>query len=126
MDQFEAAQQELDKLLSQRNGSAAAAFYVRIRDSVGVWNLSKRSLLKIIDLLASGNRPDEAVPFLEEYLQRFEDKVTLARLKLAQILLEVEKKPDKALYVLKPLAPERLEDKEAQLYQKLRLRAEQG
>lgn len=110
------AQQRFVQLLENRNGLAAAALCQKTRETCGTWELREIDLLQLIDLLSHERAWREAVSWLEEYLQKFTARAPQARLKLAQILIEQEKRPRYAQRVLAGLPDTPLKGP----YQKLR------
>jgi hypothetical protein len=72
--------------------------------------------LQLVERLCAEKQFNEAVPFLEEYLRRFEKRAVEARLKLAQLLIEHQQRPSYASRVLAELPAAGL----SAPYQKLR------
>lgn len=117
--------EEIAQLLASGKAAEAYARHCALKAERSDWVLPESELLRLITLFHQQKQWSASIPPMVEYLKTYRQRATPMRLKLAQILLEVEKKPDKALQVLKPLPPDQLDTKEAQLFQKLRSKAEQ-
>ena len=65
----------------------------------------------------------EALPYYEEYLNRFPDLALATRVRLAALYLEVEARPRAALRVLSEIPPHSLSDRQEQQRETLERRA---
>lgn len=78
--------------------------------------LTEPELIHHADRLCIAGFQNEAVPLLEEYLSRFEARADIVRLKLAEILIKTQQRPQYGLRVLDELPREPLKPR----YEKLR------
>jgi membrane associated rhomboid family serine protease len=115
-DRFIRNQEQFRKFLAERNGGAALKLYEKTKHLTGTWELHEKELLQLVELLCAEKLFNEAVPYLEEYLRRFEKRAVQARLKLAQLLIEPQRRPSYASRVLAELPETSLPEQ----YQKLR------
>jgi membrane associated rhomboid family serine protease len=115
-DRFLRNQEQFRKFLAERKGSAALALYEKTKHQTGTWELHEKELLQLVERLCAEKQFNDAVPFLEEYLRRFEKRAIEARLKLAQLLIEHQQRPSYASRVLAELPAAGL----SEAYQKLR------
>ncbi|MCA9228588.1 MAG: rhomboid family intramembrane serine protease [Planctomycetales bacterium] len=84
------------------------------------WPVPYRELLQTISLFHKRREWMASVPAMESYLEHNGDQPNPVRLKLAQILLEIAKQPDRAAALLEPIEVAQLNEREAALYQKLK------
>jgi hypothetical protein len=89
------------------------------------WTLPQSDLCALILALHKKNLWPESVPVMTEYLSRYEEKADLMRLKLAQVLVEHQKRPDQAIKVLGTIRESALDDRGREYLAALRTRAEQ-
>ena len=120
-DSGEKGIQRLRKLLEEGKGSAALALYEKISHVNKRWKLPEAELVKLINLLHTENRLVESIPFLEDYLERFEEHTVTFRLRLGRILIEQQQRPNYALRVMSLLPAGPLPD----ALEKLRMRLQQ-
>lgn len=116
---------KLRKLLEERKGAAALALYEKISHVDKRWKLPEAELVQLIDLLHAESRWIESIPFLEEYLQHFEEQQVNLRLRLARILIEQQQRPNYALRVLADIPAAPLPDAPEKLRVRLREQAQQ-
>jgi membrane associated rhomboid family serine protease len=103
------------QLLAARKGSAALALYHKTVHLCESWELPEKELLQFAESLCTEKLWNEAVPFLEDYLRRFENRAVPVRLRLAQILIEHQQRPNYAARVLGELPQSGLSVKEEKL-----------
>ena len=89
------------------------------------WKLPERELLALINGLQNKKLWSESIPMMIDYLRDYYQQATQVRLKLAQILMVVSKRPDQALRVLEPLNPGLISPQESQRLSQLRAPAQQ-
>lgn len=94
-----------------------ALFNARLKDPAAQLNESR--LKKLALGLIQINMPDSAEIFLEEAIERFPDDCHWARLRLAQITLVVNKRPQAALEQLKQIKRSTLSESQMKLAKKL-------
>ncbi|MFT5522149.1 MAG: membrane associated rhomboid family serine protease [Pirellulaceae bacterium] len=73
---------------------------VRVADGKAHW--TEQELLTIVQQLRSQGQMDECVPFLKEYLQRFQARAIEVRMLLAEHSLQSER-PSEAMQLLEPI-----------------------
>ncbi len=106
-------------------GEPARAYSLYQDDSaVFGWQLPERELLQIISGLHNRKLWSESVGAMAEYVGNFSERQTQVRLKLAQILVQVEHRPRQALNVLEKLHEPLLPKKQAALLRQLKAAAE--
>lgn len=120
----EKALTRLQKLLEEKKGSAALALYDKVSHVDKRWKLPEADLVKLIDLLHLENRLIESIPFLEDYLDRFNEHEVNLRLRLSRILVEQQQRPNYALRVLAPLPESPLPEALERLRAKIKERAQ--
>ena len=98
-----------------------AVYDVRDEDK---WEEAVQKQQNYRDALNTGGFQNEAVPLLEEYLRSFEKRSDVVRLKLAQILIEVQQRPRYALRMLGELPVEPLKPHYEKLRQSLTRKAQ--
>jgi membrane associated rhomboid family serine protease len=86
---------------------AYAVFQKTVGASGNPWPLPQAELLALVNFLHQQKKWSESLPLMVDMLKRFSEQTAPARLKLAQILVQVEERPKQALAVLAKL-PEQL------------------
>ena len=114
----------LRSLLAGHKGSAALALYHKTLQVCETWELPEKELLQFAELICDEKLWIAAVPFLENYLQRFTSRVVPVRLKLAKILIEQQQRPTYASRVLAELPRKGLGEKEEKLRTSLTQKAQ--
>src|SRR5579872_5349969 len=90
------AMETLRVLLAGNKGAAALAhFHKTVRACEG-FELPEKELLLLTELLCTEQLWNAAVPFLEDYLKRFQKRVIQVRLRLAKVLIEQQQRPSYA------------------------------
>src|SRR5262249_2125636 len=120
----ERAFQPLCRLLDAHKGSAALTLYQRTLQLCESWELPEKQLLQFAELLCGEKRWSDAVPLLEDYLQRFQKRQVPVRLRLAQILVDQQRRPTYASRVLADLPQGGLGPKEEKLRAALQQKAQ--
>src|SRR5204862_457404 len=82
------------------------------------------NILKHVVPVQNAHFRQEAVPLLENYLQRFSSRAVQARLKLAKILIEQQQRPTYASRILAELPRQGLAEKEEKLRTSLTAKAQ--
>ncbi|MGH9362943.1 MAG: rhomboid family intramembrane serine protease [Thermoanaerobaculia bacterium] len=115
-----------------RSGDAVAAKVVyddTVKDT-GPWPLPGPDLLALIDALRRGQLWLQALPLLQDCLERFPEKSASVRLLLGKVLIEKARRPASGLEVLEAIPPGRLgapqEELRKQLIEKANQLREQG
>ncbi len=111
----EQALQPMRRLLGAGKGTAALALYHKTVHICQSWELPEKELLQLAELLCGEKHWHEAVLFLEDYLRRFQKRVIPVRLRLAQILIEQQRRPSYAVRILAELPRDGLGLKEEKL-----------
>jgi membrane associated rhomboid family serine protease len=100
---------------TQIEQSALTAYESAVKAS-NMGQLSEPELIHHADRLCADGFQNEALALLEEYLNRFEKRADVVRLKLAEILIKTQQRPQYGLRVLDELPREPLKPR----YEKLR------
>lgn len=103
-------------------GAAFAAYRDFVDDPLN--SPPERELLKIISLFHERKQWSASIPAMVEYLRTFTIRQATIRLRLAHVLIDVERRPRQALRVLGKLTPAALSEKDRQTLIKLRAKAE--
>jgi hypothetical protein len=103
------------ELATETEDSALTEYKNAVKSS-RMGQLSEPELIHHADRLCSDGYETEAVPLLEEYLSRFEKRANVARLKLAEILIKTQQRPQYGLRILNELPTAPLKPR----YEKLR------
>ncbi|HKD37263.1 MAG TPA: rhomboid family intramembrane serine protease, partial [Pirellulales bacterium] len=107
------------------DGAGAAEFYRKQRQAHPEWELSAADLMALIQALHKQKRWSDSVLPMNDYARQFPTNSTRVRLKLAQVLLEHERQPAKALKVLGKVSESDLPTELRPVFDKLTLIAEQ-
>jgi len=89
------------------------------------WVLPRPDLWNLIQALQAEKLWAESVPPMEEYLAHYAEHAAVVRLRLAQVLLAAQNRPDQALKVLAQIDLSALDGRQRELIRKLRTQAEQ-
>lgn len=89
--------------VQQGKPTAAMAELHRLEHLHGKHALGQSDLSNVIDLLFRNKSWGDAVPLLEQFVERFPAEATLRRLQLAGIYVKVQTRPRAALRVLEPI-----------------------
>ncbi len=100
---LDATHQQIRTLLSGGKLQGALALYKKMSQVGDGVQLRQDELLIIIKSLHTQKQWSESVPFMVNFLHRFPDKSARMRLKLAQICLQHQRRPSKALSVLEKI-----------------------
>ncbi|MEN6457457.1 MAG: rhomboid family intramembrane serine protease [Thermoguttaceae bacterium] len=108
-----------------RGGDALLAFRAqqRLRQVIPEWSPSRTELWDLIRALHAKRLLSESVPLMEEYVAHHDERAGAVRLRLAQILASVEKRPDYASTVLARVDPSALTPSEREAYRAIRSQA---
>lgn len=85
----------------------------------------ERELLQVITLLHQQRQWSTSIPAIVFYLRRFHSQASRLRLRLAHVLIDVEKRPRQALRVLSQVNPNDLAVEERTTLEQLTVKAEQ-
>jgi len=107
-----------------QTGPSALSDYENAVKSSKSGQLSEPELIHHADRLCIEGFQNEAVPLLEEYLSRFGNRADVVRLKLAEILVKTQQRPQYGLRVLSELPTEPLKPRYEKLRQALARRAQ--
>ena len=113
------------RLLAGKKGSAALALYHKTVHTCESWELPEQELLQFAELLLGEKLWNAAVPFLENYLQRFHKRAVQVRLRLAKVLIEQQQRPTYASKIMAELPREGLGEKEVKLRTTLEQKAQE-
>ncbi|MEX0702450.1 MAG: rhomboid family intramembrane serine protease [Planctomycetales bacterium] len=105
------ARRRFRELLAAGKPRAALNEFLDGQRTAPDWTLSELELTALIDGLYAKRLFDDALPLLEEYVARFPDDCPAMRLRLAAVLVEVERRPQAALRVLRGIPPGTLPEK---------------
>ena len=100
---LDAAHQQIRTLLSGGKLQGALALYKKMSHVGGGVQLRQDELLAIIKSLHTQKQWSESIPFMLDFVRRFPDKSARVRLRLAQICVEHQRRPGKALSVLEKI-----------------------
>lgn len=84
-------------------GHTAVTEYEQAIRSSKSGQLSEPELIRHADRMCTIGFENEAVPLLEEYLSRFNQRADIVRLKLAEVVIKVQQRPQYGLRVLNEL-----------------------
>jgi outer membrane protein assembly factor BamD (BamD/ComL family) len=115
----------LKNRLATGDAAGAAQFYQQQRDVHPDWQLGETQLMELIKSLHKQQLWSASVRSMSDYIRQFPDNSNRAQLKLAQILLDVDRRPAKALKVLRDIDATKLGLELHPIHKKLLDRAEQ-
>jgi len=115
--------QEIRNIIAEGNPALAYAAHQRMLRENDSWKLPDDDLLMLISAFHERQQWSESVAAMVEYLRIGGERNTQVRLKLAQILLQYEKRPQQALNVLKKLQISSLTDKQRAVFDRLHTKA---
>jgi hypothetical protein len=112
--------------LATGDAAGAAKFYCDRRREHPEWQLSEADLILLVKALHQRQLWSESIPVMVDFLRLYPDSVqsVRVRLKLAQILLDIERRSAKALKVLARINPANLPDDLKAIYAKLVAKAQ--
>jgi membrane associated rhomboid family serine protease len=114
----------LKNRLSANDVLGAAKLYEKQRGAHPDWKLSETDLMMLIKLLHKQQLWSPAIRPMVDYLRYFPERSIKMRLKLADILINVERRPARALKVLSKIQHPSLPADLQPIHQKLTARAE--
>ncbi|PHS04829.1 MAG: hypothetical protein COA78_16030 [Blastopirellula sp.] len=106
-------------LRENQDPSLAYRAHTKMRHRYQNWKLPDVILLQIIKLYCERKEFQAAIPAMVEYVKIPGDKSNQVRLRLANVLLQYEQRPNQAIKVLRKINQQELQEKEMQLFQKL-------
>ncbi len=106
------ALETLRVLIAGNKGAAALALFHKTVRACETWELPENEVLHLTELLCTEKLWNAAVPFLEDYLRRFEKRAIQVRLRLAKVLIEQQQRPAYASQIMAELPAEGLGEKE--------------
>lgn len=113
--------EEVRQALTEQDPTKALALYRELPDAPLP---PERELLEIITLMHQQKQWSASLPAMLLYLSRFQRQASRIRLRLAHVLLEVERRPRQALSVLAKVDTTKLADVEQTTLNKLTAKAE--
>jgi hypothetical protein len=124
------AKKRLRGFLRQGNVNEAIALHQKMANAGQGMALDQTELLALIKGLHAEKQWSRSVPFMSAYLKNFPDPEHQVLLKLAQILIQVENRPGKALDMLEKISavtlPPKLESTRQKLMSLARTKLEDG
>ncbi len=110
------------------SGDAILAFsaYEELANDPLTWELPERELTQIIRLFHRRKQWSESISAMAYYVQHFCKHEVAVRLKLAQVLIDIEKRPRQALYVLDKMTTSPSTEAQVEMLAKLRRKAERA
>lgn len=117
-------QQDIDELLSTDNYATALKLLNKLRAGGVKIELSQPQLGKLIRDLLAAREYMQAVPFLTEHIERFDQRKISLQLNLAKVLLHLER-PHRAATVLRSIDRETLDEAAIASWTKLATHARQ-
>jgi membrane associated rhomboid family serine protease len=121
----ETALKEIHEIILSGQPQLALKFHQRISRELPGWDLPENDLFNLILALHKNKLWAESVPVMAEYIAKHPLKAALVRLKLAQILVTVEKRPAQALKQMAKIDGAALDARQREFLEKLRAKAEQ-
>ncbi len=115
----------LKNRLATGDAAGAAEFYEKQRDVHADWKLDEAQLMELIKSLHKQQLWSASLRPMTDYVRQFPDNSIRVQLKLAQILLDVDRRPAKALKVLRGIDATKLGLELHPVHKKLLDRAEQ-
>ncbi len=114
----------LKNRLATGDAAGAAQFYKKQRDEHPEWQLDETQLMELIKSLHKQQLWSASVRPMSDFVRQFPDNSIRVQLKLAQILLDAEHRPAKALKVLRGIDSTKLGLELHPIHKKLVERAE--
>jgi len=115
----------LKNRLATGDAAGAAEFYEKQRDAHPDWKLEETQLMELIKSLHKQQFWSASLRPMTDYVRQFPDNSIRVQLKLAQILLDADRRPAKALKVLRGIDATKLGLELHPVHKKLLDRAEQ-
>jgi membrane associated rhomboid family serine protease len=115
----------LRKRLTSGDAAGAAQLYKQQRESLPAWKPNAADLMALIQALHQQKLWSESVSPMTDYLRQHPENSVRVRLNLAQILIDADHRPAKALKVLSKVQPSELPAELQAVYKKLVARAGQ-
>jgi hypothetical protein len=89
------------------------------------WQLPDDDVLRLITAFHEQQQWSQSIPPMVEYLRRGGQREVQVRLKLAQILLQYENRPQQALAVLKKVEISSMTEKQRDVFERLQAKAQE-
>ncbi|MGY8770381.1 MAG: rhomboid family intramembrane serine protease [Pirellulales bacterium] len=116
--------QQIESILKEnQDPNLAYRAHTKMRHRYQNWKLPDVILLQIIKLYCERKEFQAAIPAMVEYVKIPGEKSNQVRLRLANVLLQYEQRPNQAIKVLRKINQQELQEKEKQAFQKLLLKA---
>ncbi len=119
----EIAREKMQQALLHGELELALKIHHQMSQIVSDWQLNREELTGIVRLMHARKLWDESVPFMEEYVAKIPDTSGRVRLKLAQIYILQQERPQKGLALLKQIRPGGLEKEVVQTRENLMIKA---
>lgn len=113
IDQTVVLGRSIQQAVENGNVDVALTIHRKQQDLNPKWKIPDQALAKLIQGLHHQQRWRDSIPLMLELVQRLPQQTIGARIKLAQIMLQVEERPRQALQLLSKL-PADLPDKQRQ------------
>jgi hypothetical protein len=120
----ESALEQIRGIIADGRPALAYKAHQKMARSIEDWHLPEPDFLKLIAAYHEQKMWSESVEAMVEYLREHREHEAHVRLRLAQILVEIEKRPGQALRVMDKISPELLTDKKRESLSRLRRKAE--
>ena len=101
---------KMHALIEQGKPAAALARFREHKHLVPAWQLDARELKALANGLYKARAYSDAIPLMEEYIKRFPSDADRIRIKLAGLLIEVQRRPRYALRMLEAVSVVELGD----------------
>ncbi len=121
----ENALKEIHEIIQNGQALLALKAHQRMSKELPDWDLPESDLFNLILGLHKNKFWAESAPVMAEYIAKCPQKSALMRLKLAQILVAVEKRPAQALKLMAKIDNSDLDASQIEFLQKLRAKAEE-
>ena len=87
------ALQQIREIIHSGNSLLALKAHQRMSRELPDWVLPQRDTLALIQQLQKGKLWAESVPLMAEYVSRYPQNLALVRLRLAEVLIAVDRRP---------------------------------
>ncbi len=121
----ESALEQIREIIADGRPALAYKAHQKMTHRTEEWHLPEPDFLKLIAAYHEQKMWSESIEVMVEYLRKYTEHEPHVRLRLAEILVEIEKRPAQALSVMDKIPPECLTDKKREALERLRQKAEQ-
>lgn len=117
--------ERIRRLLTESKATAALAEYRSLKHFHPDWSLEEPELRALVNALFRAKAYHDAIPLMDDYIDRYPEQSDRIRLRRAGLALQVEQRPRLALRLVEPISKGDLTAPDVALLKKIHLTAKQ-